>query len=234
MAGQLIEVKASDGSGSFSAYLATPKSGKAPGIVLAQEIFGINAYIRDMADQYAQQGYLVIAPDLFWRQQPGVDLGYSEADWQQAFKYFGGFDQDKGVEDIAAAAAALRTRPEFAGKVGCVGFCLGGKMAYSTACRTDVAVSVGYYGVGIEAALDEAANIGGKLVLHIAERDQYCPPAAREKIIGALGQRPNVSIFVYPGVDHAFARPASPHFDQSAADLAQQRSLAALSAALRA
>ncbi|HVL57466.1 MAG TPA: dienelactone hydrolase family protein [Burkholderiaceae bacterium] len=225
MAGQYIDIRARDGSGSFRAYLATPPSGKGPAIVVAQEIFGINPFIRDVADHYAAQGYVVAAPDLFWRQQPGVELGYTESDWQQAFKYMQGFSQDKGVDDIAATVDALRQRPDVDGKVGCVGFCLGGKMAYLTACRVDVAVSVGYYGVGIENNLGEAERIKGHLVLHIAENDKFVPPEAQKKIVDALKSKPNVTLYTYPGVDHAFARPPSEHYDEKSAKLANQRTL---------
>ena len=227
MAGTYINVSAKDGSGTFRAYLAVPASGKGPGIVLAQEIFGINEYVREVADYYAEEGYVVLAPDLFWRQKPEVELGYSEADWQQAFKYFQGFDVDKGIDDIAAAVQVLRKRPELNGKVGCLGFCLGGKLAYLTACRVDVDVSVGYYGVGIEGSLGEASKIKGRLVLHFAEKDAFCPPAAREQILAALTGKPKVELYVYPGVDHAFARPASQHYDKASALMAHQRSVTA-------
>lgn len=227
MAGQFIDIQASDGSGSFRAYLAVPASGKGPGIVLAQEIFGLNPFIRETADYYAEEGYVVLAPDLFWRQQPNVELGYTEADWQQAFKFFQGFNPDKGIEDIQATIDVLRARPEHVGKIGCLGFCLGGKLAYLTACRTDADVSVGYYGVGIENDLAEASKIKGRLVLHIAEKDQFCPPEARAKILEGLGGRDNIELYVYPGVDHAFARPPSPHFDKPAALMAHERSIAA-------
>ena len=242
MAGNWITIDASDGSGSFRAYLALPRSGKGPGIVVAQEIFGINPFIREVADRYAEEGYVVLAPDLFWRQQPGIDLGYTPDDWKKAFELYQGFDQDKGVKDIAATMAALRQRPEFVGKVGVIGFCLGGKLAYLAACRTDAAVSVGYYGVGIESDLDEFANIRGRLVLHIAAEDGFCPPEARDKILAAAAAANAASIagdaghaghagietHVYPGVDHAFARTGGEHFDKPAAQMAQLRTIAAL------
>lgn len=230
MAGQTIKIQAADGSGSFSAYLALPPGGTGPGIVLAQEIFGINEFVRQTADYYAEEGYVVIAPDLFWRQQAGVDLGYSEAEWGQAFKFFQGFDRDKGVEDIGAALQALRARPEFAGKAGVLGYCLGGMLAFMSACRLDVDVAVGYYGVGMENKLDEAPNIRGRLVLHFAEADGYCTAEARATIMQALQQRPRTELYVYPGVDHAFARPASPHFDKAASLMAHQRSVTAFKA----
>jgi len=232
MSGQWLQVPASDGSGSFRAYLATPKAGKGPGIVLAQEIFGVNATMRQVADYYAEEGYVVLVPDLFWRQQPGVELGDTPDDFQKAFGFYQGFDENKGVEDIAAAMAALRARPEHAGKLGVLGFCLGGKLAYLAACRTDADAAVSYYGVGIENALDEAANIRGRLLLHIAELDKFCPPPAREKILAAIGGKPNVALYVYPGVDHAFARLGGEHYHRPSALMAHERSVAAFRQAM--
>jgi carboxymethylenebutenolidase len=233
MAGPYIDMKAGDGSGSFRGYVAKPRSGSGPGLVLAQEIFGINKTMRDVADYYAEEGYVVLVPDLFWRQQPNVELGYSEADWQKAFGYFKGFDEAKGVDDIQVAIAALRARPEVSGgKVGVLGFCLGGKLAYLSACRTDADVVVGYYGVGIEAALDEADKIRCPLLLHIAELDKFCPPEARAKIVQALQGRPNIRLHVYPGVDHAFARVGGDHFHRPSALMAHERSIATLKAAM--
>ncbi|NDZ16246.1 carboxymethylenebutenolidase [Variovorax sp. WS11] len=232
MSGQWLQVPASDGSGSFRAYLATPKAGKGPGILLAQEIFGVNATMRQVADYYAEEGYVVLVPDLFWRQQPGVELGDTPDDFQKAFGFYQGFDENKGVEDIAAAMAAVRARPEHAGKIGVLGFCLGGKLAYLAACRTDADVAVSYYGVGIENALDEAANIRGRLLLHIAELDKFCPPPAREKILAALDGKPNVALHVYPGVDHAFARRGGEHFHKPSALMAHERSVAAFRQAM--
>ncbi|MBW9107423.1 dienelactone hydrolase family protein [Paraburkholderia phenoliruptrix] len=225
--GQTIQIKCADGS--FSGYLATPASGKGPGLVVCQEIFGVNANMRRVADYYAEEGYTVLVPDLYWRLAPGIELEDHGEDMQRAFGLCQQFDQAKGVEDIGAAIAALRERPEFVGQVGVLGFCLGGKLAYLAACRLDgVACAVGYYGVGIEQALGEAANLNGRLVLHIAEKDGFCPPEAQAAIREGLGGRENVELYVYQGVDHAFARIGGAHFDKSAALIALQRSIAAL------
>lgn len=228
MTHQMIDIPASDASGSFQAYLSLPPSGKGPGLVIAQEIFGVNQTMRDAADAYAAEGYVVMVPDLFWRQEAGVQLGYTPADWQRAFGYYQGFSEDKGVEDLQASLTALRARPECVGQAGVLGFCLGGKLAYLAACRTDAAVSVSYYGVGIEKALDEAARIKGRLVLHIAENDQFCPPEARSAIVAAMSGRADTELYVYPGVDHAFARVGGEHFDAASSAAAHQRSMVAL------
>ncbi|HTR85531.1 MAG TPA: dienelactone hydrolase family protein [Reyranella sp.] len=223
MKGSYIDVKAKDG-GSFKAYLAKPEKGSGPGIVLLQEIFGVNPYIRDVADHYAEEGYVVLAPDLFWRLEPGVEL--SEADREKAFALYGKFDMPKAVEDIQATVAALRARPECVGKVGALGFCLGGSLAYLAAAHAGVDCAVGYYGVGIEKMLDLAPKIKCPLVLHFASEDKYAPEAARQQIVAAFAGRPEVEIYVYPGVDHAFSRPAGHAFDKPAAMMAHSRSIA--------
>ncbi len=230
--GTSIEIMAKDGSGSFNGYLAVPESGSGPGIVLLQEIFGINDTIRGIADYYAEEGYVVLAPDLFWREEPGVELGYGPDDWQKAFGFYQGFDQDLGIEDIDAAVEVLRARPECSGQVGALGFCLGARLAYLTACRCDVDVAVGYYGMGIQDHLDEAANIKGRLVLHFAENDEYCPTEHREQIHAVLQGQDNVELYLYSGVDHAFARAGSEHYHKPSALMAHQRSVTAFRKAM--
>jgi carboxymethylenebutenolidase len=227
------EMKAADGSGSFGAYLAVPASGSGPGLVIAQEIFGVNANLRAVADAYAEEGYVALVPDLFWRQQPGIELGDGPDDMPKAFGYYQGFDEAKGVADLQTAISFLRARPEVSGgKVGVLGFCLGGKLAYLAACRTDADVAVGYYGVGIEAALGEADHIKCPVLLHIAELDKFCPPAAREAIVGALQGRAGITLNVYPGQDHAFARRGGEHYHRPSALLAHERSIAVLKGAI--
>lgn len=200
-----VSIASHDGK-SFSAYLAVPASGHGPGLVLCQEIFGINDFMRRTAQSLAEEGYVVLAPDLFWRQQPGIQLTDGPADMPRAFELYQRFDVELGVKDIAATLAALRVLPEQQGGAGVLGYCLGGKLAYLAACRTDADVAIGYYGVGIEDSLEEAANLRGRLVLHIAEKDGFCPPPARQRILEALGGKANVELYVYPGMDHAFAR----------------------------
>src|SRR6266852_287172 len=146
----MISIRAFDG-GQFNAYLAVPSGGRGPGIVLLQEIFGVNQVMRDWADGYAARGFVAICPDLFWRQEPGVQLtDQTEAEWQRAFQLYQGLDEAKAVTDTAAAMAFLRQHPACTGKVGVVGFCLGGKLAYLLAARHTPDCAVGYYGVGIE------------------------------------------------------------------------------------
>jgi carboxymethylenebutenolidase len=219
-------IKAADG-GSFSGYLAAPASGKGPGILVIQEIFGVNAGMRGLADGFAAQGYTALCPDLFWRQQPGIQLtDQTEAEWKRAFALYQGFDEAKGVADLKASLAHLRQLPSCTGKVGSIGYCLGGKLAYLMATRSDADCSVGYYGVAIDKALNEAAKITRPLMLHIAEKDEYCPPAAQEQIKAALGGKAQITIHSYPGVGHGFARPGGQHYDKSAADAANARTAA--------
>jgi len=225
-----IDIPATDGTGSFKGWLAVPASGKGPGLVVGQEIFGINQNMREVAGMYAEEGYVALVPDLFWRQQPGVDLGGTEQDLHQGLAHFDGLDVNLAVDDIAATMAALRALPQVSGPaIGFVGFCMGGKLAYLTAARTDVACAVGYYGMGIEDYLDEAANIRGRLVLHFAGNDASCDAAARDRIIAALA---GAEGYVYPGAGHAFARVGGMHFDKSATMMAHGRTIAALKATI--
>ncbi|MGO8917086.1 MAG: dienelactone hydrolase family protein [Stellaceae bacterium] len=218
-----VTIRAADG-GSFKAYLATPKSGKGPGIVLIQEIFGVNKVMRDLADGFAAQGYAVLCPDLFWRQEPGVDItDQSKAEWDKAFSLYQGFNVEKGVDDLKATLASLRHNPACSGKAGSVGYCLGGKLAYLMATRSDSDANVGYYGVGIQDALGEAKSIKKPLILDIAGKDQFCPPEAQAKIKEGLKGNPHVTIYEYPEQDHAFARVGGEHYDKAAADLANRR-----------
>ncbi len=220
-----LTVQAADG-GSFSAYLAVPKSGKGPGIVVIQEMFGANAVMRGIADDLAAKGYAALCPDLFWRMKPGVQLtDQTEAEWKLAVGYLSRFDVEKGVADLKSTLAALRKHPACSGKAGAVGYCLGGKLAYLMATRTDADCSVGYYGVGIQDMLGEAKNIKKPLLLHIASKDEYTPPPAQAAIKAGLKGNPNVTLYDYPQCDHAFARVCGQHYDKQAAELANQRSV---------
>lgn len=212
--------------GSFSAYVARPKAASAPAVVVVQEIFGVNAVMREITDGLAGQGYLAICPDLFWRIEPGVDItDKSEAEWKKAFSLMNAFDVDAGVKDIAATIATIRKDPGCSGKVGAVGFCLGGLLAFLTATRTDSDASVSYYGVGIESRVAEVEKLTQPLMLHVAEEDQFVPKAAQAIILQALKDHPMVEIHTYPSCDHAFARPGGEHYNEEAAKLANGRTL---------
>lgn len=222
--GQEIQIKGKDGS--FMGYLATPEGGSGPGVVCIQEIFGVNTWMRNIADDLAQQGYVALVPDLFWRIEPGVQInGEGEQDFAKAFALYGKFDVEKGVADIQATIDALRGKHGATNKVGTVGFCLGGFLAYMSAVRTNADANVGYYGVGIENMLGEAGKMKGPLMLHIAVEDQFVPKDAQKKVHDGLDSHPKVSIFDYEGQDHAFARKGGDAYRKEAAELADSRTL---------
>lgn len=223
--GERFEVQARDGSGSFGGYLAKPAGGKGPGVVVVQEIFGVNAGIRQMCDDWAAQGFVAYAPDLFWRIEPGVDItDKTEAEWQKAFGLYQKFNVDKGIEDIEASIRAVRARPECSGKVGVVGFCLGGLLAYLAATRTDADASVGYYGVGLQDRLNESHAIAKPLMLHIATQDKFVPAEAQGRIRESLSANHHVTLHDYDA-DHAFARVDGVGRVEACAQAANERTL---------
>src|SRR5262252_4743364 len=200
----------------FRGYLATPPGRKGPGIVLCQEIFGVNDHIREVADQFAEEGYFVLAPDLFHRLEPDVELGYGEEDFKKAFDFYGRFDEDKAAKDIKSAVGVLRKVMGCNGEVAALGYCLGGKLAYLAAARTRVDAAIGYYGVYIEKNLTEAGKIKCPLLLHFAGNDRYVPPATIAKIRKRLAKLPEFESYVYPGADHAFNCPERASYDRAA------------------
>jgi carboxymethylenebutenolidase len=212
--------------GTFSAYVARPQHSPAPAVVVIQEIFGVNQVMRDTTDGLAAQGYLAICPDLFWRIEPGIDItDHSEAEWKRAFELFNAFDVEAGIEDIAATLAHVRADSGCNGKVGAVGYCLGGQLAFLTATRTDADCSASYYGVGLENRVAEAEKLTHPLLMHIAEEDEFTPKPAQAVILAALKDHPQVEIYTYPGCNHAFAREGGQHYDAAAARLANGRTL---------
>jgi carboxymethylenebutenolidase len=224
--GERITIKTPDGE--FSAYVARPGVTKAPAVVVIQEIFGVNQVMRDITDGLAGQGYLAICPDLFWRIEPGIDItDKTEAEWKRAFELFNAFDVETGVKDIQATIQVVRADVESNDKVGAVGFCLGGLLAFLTATRTDADAAVSYYGVGIENRLDEAAKLTRRLLMHIAEEDQFVPKEAQAMITAALKNPPAGGALLHtPGRNHAFARVGGEHYDAADAAKAGQRTLA--------
>ena len=202
------------------AYLAIPEGGTAAsGVVLLQEIFGINANMRGLADDYAARGVVAIVPDLFWRQEPGVELDPSNAaDRDRATDLMKGLDQPQAVEDALAAARYLRTMEGGAAKIGAVGYCLGGKLAFLMATCPGVDAAVSYYGVAIQASLDKAKELQSPLLLHIAGEDHLCPPDAQARIKETFAPIADVTIMDYPGVGHAFARRGGQGYDAASAE----------------
>lgn len=210
--------------GNFDAYVAYPAQTPAPAVVVIQEIFGINGDMRETCDEYARQGYVALCPDLFWRLEPNVELSdKTEAEWQQAFKLYNAFDVNTGVEDIAATIGFARGLSQVQGKIGSVGFCLGGLLSFLTAARTDVDASVSYYGGGTDQHLGELQKIKVPLMLHLAEEDEFIPADARNRVLAAVKGHANAEAFTYPGCHHAFARNNGVHYDAAAAQLANGR-----------
>ncbi len=212
--------------GNFSAYVALPKVTPAPGIVVAQEIFGVNQVMRDTCDWLAGEGFVAVCPDLFWRIEPGIDItDQTKAEWDRAFELFGLFDVDKGIDDMKATLAALRGHDACNGKAGSVGYCLGGKIAFLMATRSDADANVGYYGVGLGDLLGEAGNISKPLMLHIAEKDAFSSAEEIAKVKDGLAGNAQATVHVYEGQDHAFARPGGEHYNEAAAKLANGRTI---------
>jgi carboxymethylenebutenolidase len=222
-----IRIDTIEGDGSFDAYAAEPQGTPSAAIIVIQEIFGVNEGIRRKCDRWAELGYLALAPDLFWRLQPGVELDPDvEPEFKQALDLMGRFDQDQGISDIEATIRAARARLGTGGKVGCVGYCLGGRLAYMTAARTDVDASVGYYAVGLDNILHEKNAIAKPLMLHIAGADGFVPPEVQAKMHEALGDHPRVTLHDYPGEDHGFAAEMGKRRSEEAARLADERTAA--------
>ena len=219
-----IRIDTLEGDGSFDAYVAEPADTPRAAIVVIQEIFGVNEGIRRKSDRWAEQGYLAVAPDLFWRLEPGVELDPDvESEFKRALDLMGRFDQDQGISDIEAAIRAARARLPEGGRVGCVGYCLGGRLAYMTAARTDVDASVGYYAVGLDNILHERHAIANPLMLHIAGADGFVPPETQAKMHEALDDHPRVTLHDYPGEDHGFAAEMGRRRSEDAAQLADGR-----------
>lgn len=215
------------------AYRADPAGTPTAAIVVIQEIFGINAGIRRKCDALAEAGYLAIAPDLFWRMQPGIELDPDiEPEMQRALSIMGDFDQDAGIRDIEAAIRYARAATG-GGKVGAVGYCLGGRLAYMTAARTDVDASVGYYAVGIDGLLGEKQAIAHPLMLHIAGDDGFVDKETQAAMHAGLDDHPKVTLHDYPGEDHGFATEFGKRRSDAAAIQADERTAAFFAEHLR-
>lgn len=222
-----VRIDASDGSGSFSAYVAEPEGTPRAAIVVIQEIFGVNPGIRKKCDDWATKGYLTLAPDLFWRLEPRIELDPDVPEqFQQALGWMNKFDQTKGIEDIEATIKAARAKLGGSGKVGAVGYCLGGRLAFMAATRTDSNATVGYYGVGIDNLLGEKHAIANPVLLHIAGADHFVTADVRAKMHQGLDDHSKVTLFDYPGEDHGFAAEMGKRRSEAAAQLADARTAA--------
>ena len=210
--------------GTFDAYIARPKALPAPAVVVLQELFGVNADIRKTCDELAEQGFVAVAPDLFWRQEPGVDLNVtSDADWQHGLRLYQAYDRDAGVRDIKDTLDAVAKLPEGTGKIAVQGYCFGALMTFLTAVRCHVDAAVAYHGGDTEKYLGEVDNLSVPLLMHLAEEDEFISKSAQAEIKAALASKPNATVYSYPGQHHAFARHNGTHYNAAAAALANGR-----------
>ncbi len=217
-----VEVPTLGGDASFPAYCAQPDEARAA-IIVIPEIFGVNQGIKAKCDGWADKGYLAVAPDIFWRFAAGEEFDPDvESEFAKALENMGKFSADEGIRDIEALIHWIR-REKGVAKVGLVGFCLGGRMAYMAATRTDIDASVGYYGVMIDQMIGEAHAIANPLMLHIPTADHFVGPEAQAKIHQALDPHPKVTLHDYEGLDHGFATEHGDRRDEQAAQLADRR-----------
>lgn len=210
---------------SFNAYLAQPDSLAAPAIVVLQEIFGVNDHIRSVCDRYAEEGYIAIAPDIFWRVQPGVELAYDEAGIRDGRALATRCNIDLAIGDIAATLDYVRAMPSSTRKAAVIGFCFGGRLAFLTAARATPDVAICYYGGGIDRHAAEAASIRGSIMLHWGGDDGAIPASAREAVRTALAAHDHAESYVYSGAGHGFNCDRRPSFHPFASSLAHSRSL---------
>ena len=219
--------------GTFRAYISQPAGLPAPVVVVLQELFGVNADIRATCDELAKQGFIAIAPDLFWRQEPDVDLDVrTEADWQHGLRLYGGMIATL-ARDIAQTTRTAVKLPESTGRVALQGYCLGALMAFITAARHEVDAAVAYHGGDTEKYLGEVGSLRAPLLMHLGEEDEFISKTAQAQIKTALAKKPNATVYSYPGQRHAFSRHNGTHYNATAAVLANGRSREFLNQHLR-
>jgi carboxymethylenebutenolidase len=209
----------------FRAYIARPDEMPAPAVVVLQELFGVNADIREHCDELAELGFIAVAPDLFWRQEPGVDLSVtSEADWQHGLRLYQAYDRDAGVRDVEDTVDTVAKKiPECTGRIAVLGYCLGALMTFLTAVRYRVNAAVAYHGGDTEKYLGEVGGLHAPLLMHLGEEDEFISKAAQVEIKKALATNPNATVYSYPGQRHAFSRHNGAHYNAAAATLANGR-----------
>ena len=220
--------------GEFSAYIARPKVLPAPAVLVLHEVFGVNTDIRKHCDELAEQGFIAVAPDLFWRQEPGVDLSVtSEPDWQHGLRLNQTYDRDAGARDVKDTANVVAKLPGCIGKVAVLGYCLGGLITFLTAARYGADAAVAYHGGDTEKYLGEVDGLHAPLLMHLGEEDEFISKAAQSEIKAALANKPNTTVYSYPGQRHAFSRHGGAHYNAEAAALAHERTYAFLNRQLR-
>ncbi|SAK92034.1 carboxymethylenebutenolidase [Caballeronia temeraria] len=216
---------ASRAGGRFGAYVGKPTAITAPVIVIAQEIFGITSFIRDTVDWLVGAGFGCLCPDLYWRQAPAIELDANvPEEREQALTLFRDFDMKAGVGDLACTIEYARELPFSNGRVGVLGYCLGGALAYDVAAQSLADCSVGYYGVGLEKKVSSVSAITRPTMLHMGSKDHYVTEEARRILDESFTKNDSLSLHWYP-VGHSFARPSSPNFDREATSIANARTL---------
>lgn len=220
--GDYLTIAVADGS--FQAFVERPAADTAPVVIVLHEVFGVNDDIRASCRELADRGFIALAPDLFWRQEPGLALSHwTEAEWQKGLALYQAYDRDRGAQDIADVIHFARALDGASGKVGVMGYCLGGLMTFLTTARHGADASVAYYPGSAEDYLAESDKVETPMIVHLAEQDEFITPAAQTAIHGAFADNPQVEVFAYPGCHHAFARHTGVHFDADAAALANGR-----------
>lgn len=215
--------------GSLGAFVERPASGSGPVVVVLHEVFGVNDDMRASCRELAEQGFIALAPDLFWRQEKGVDLSHwTDEEWKKGLALYQAYDRAQGAIDIAAIMEFAGSLPGAAGKVGLMGYCLGGLMTYLVSARHGADAGVAYYPGSAEDYASEAKDIRSPLMIHLGEEDEFISKAAQQTIKSAVAQNPSVVVFSYPGCSHAFARHTGTHYDADAAALANGRTYAFL------
>jgi carboxymethylenebutenolidase len=211
-------------NGAFGAYIARPETVPAAAVVVLHEVFGVNDDIREKCGQLAAHGFIAVAPELYWRQEKGVDLNVrSEPDWEHGLRLNQAYDRDAGAMDIKDTAETVANLPECTGKVAVLGYCIGGLMTFLTAVRYGVDAAVAYHGGDTDKYLDEVDGLHAPLLMHLGEQDEFIPRSAQDQIKAALASKQNVTIYSYPGQWHAFTRINGAHYNAAAAALANGR-----------
>jgi carboxymethylenebutenolidase len=209
-----VDIAASGGA-QMGGHLALPEAGEGPGIVVLMEIFGVGSYIRRATERLAELGYVALAPDLYRRIEPGLELPHDPDGLKQAFEASQRLDQEGAVEDAVAALEFLRERPEVGGRpVGVLGFCLGGTLAYEAAIVSDPAAAVCYYGSGIPERLDQADRISCPVLFHFGAQDEFIPVSDAERVCAIAEQHPGWECHIQPDGGHAFDNHESPIFSR--------------------